>query len=580
MSKAIRLAVLSSLLIIVTSLSGALAVRAQQSTLVIGFSQEPPNLFPLNNLAYGGLLENFYVRNLWEFDVENTAYPVMATEIPSEENGRVVFTEDGDTAVTVTLREGMLWSDGTPITAADCEVWHTIRSDSSTSASVNRAAYPSAVSSFEIDAEDPLTFTITYNGLFPDYVGANERPECQYPGHIFGPMIEDGGVLEDNDYFLGGADFDGLKTVGYGPYAMESWDIGSVATFVRNPFWDGPEPAWDRVVVPFIAESAQMRNALQQGEIDVAFNWGDDQFDNYASIADVEVFNVPSVFADALWIRSGELGNSDNHGGDALMDVSVRQAIAHAIDRINLAEELVAPGIPVPPAWYPSQFWPDDLVFLEYNPDGARALLDEAGWVETGAPLIDGGDGVRAKDGVELSNLRLVSTQDELRNNYQIFIQDYLAEIGIGVDVQIIPATTLFASFVDGGTLTNYEWDLAVFAYSVNPLTPVGIPTAFGCEGVPTTDNPDGFNPWQFCDPEYDEIDRLLANTLPGPEREELTHEAVRLHTDFAFWNGLRTRVTWYAVYDTVVNPESVAANVGALSSNWFAMIELWEPAG
>jgi peptide/nickel transport system substrate-binding protein len=575
MKKFTRIAILSLMLSIALTVFGAVAVTAQEeeSTLVIGWEQEPPNLWPLNTLTFGGLLESMYARDLWEFDVDRNPYPVMVTELPSIDNGRVVTTEDGDTAVTVTLREGLLWSDGTPITAADCEVWHTIRTDTSTSTNVSRDAYPDLAQSFEIDEEDPLTFTITYNGTYPDYIGGSERPECRYPGHVFGPMIEDGGILEDSDYFTGGGveGLEGAVSVGYGPYMVESWDIGSSITFVKNPNWDGEEAAWDRIVAPFITDSTQMQNALEVGEIDMAFGWSDNLQPDYEAIEDVETFAVPGVYTDALWIRSGEIGNSPETGGDALQDPLVRQAIAHAIDRRLLAEELVGPGITVPTSWYPEALWPDDLPFLEYDPDLAGELLDEAGWV-----LND--DGIREKDGVTLDNLRLVTTENELRNNYQVFIQDFLAQVGIGVDIQIIPATRLFATYSDQGTLTNYEWDLAIFANSANALTPTSFDD-YKCDGIPSDDNPDGFNPWQFCNPRYDEVDALISTTLPGAERDELTAEAVRLHFEGYFWHGLRLRSTWFAVNTSVMDRASVELFAGSLESNWFNQIENWDQA-
>ncbi len=580
MRKATRLVVLSFLLAITATLFGALGVRAQdESTLIIGFEQEPPNLRPLNNLTYGGLLETFYVRDLWEYNVARQPVPVMVAELPTEENGRVVMTEEGNTAVTITLREGLQWSDGTPITAADCEASHTIRHDPSTSSLINRAGYPNVVESFVRSEDDELTFTITYTGIFPDYLAADEKPECRYPAHVINPIIEAGNLLEDSDYFYGNEEHGGFRTVSYGPYALLEWNIGSDAVFVRNPYWDGQEPAWDRLVVPFITDSTQLRNALTQGEIDIAYNFSEDQIAAYGEIADVETFGISSVYADALWVRSGSIGNSDNHGGNALEDVRVRQALAHAVDRHALAEELVGPGTVVPLSWYPEGFQPDDLPYLDYDPDLARQLLDEAGWVQTGAPLVEGGDGVRAKDGVELSNLRLVSTPNELRNNYQIFVQDYLAQVGIGVDIEIIPATNLFAGYTDNGTLTTYQWDLAIFANSAKALTPLGDPDSYRCSGIPSSENPNGFNPWQFCNPRYDEVDELLAVTPPGDERTALSQEAVRLHVAGEFWHGLRLRATWFAVNSAVVNPASVEAYVGSLDSNWFNQVEYWEAA-
>lgn len=574
MKRVTRVTVLSVLLIAAITMMGVFSAAAQdEDVLVIGFEQEPPNLRPLNTLTFGALVENFYTRGLWEWTTDREIYPVMATEIPSSENGRVVTTEDGDTAVTVTLREGMVWSDGTPITAADCEIHHIIRSDPSTADGYGRGSYPDVVKDFMLDEDDPLSFTVVYNGTFPDYATATERPECEFPAHIYGPMIEDGGKLDDDPYFTGAGDFDGALTVAYGPYVLSDWNIGSSMTFTANPNWDLEPAGFERIEVVFITDSAQMRNAMETGEIDVAFNWSDDLQPEYASIEGVETFAVPAVYTDALWIRSGEIGNDPAHGGDALMDPAVRQAIAHAIDRLTLAEALVGPGIQVPTSWYPSVIWPDDLPFLEYDVEGAVALLEEAGWM-----LND--DGIREKDGQTLDNLRFVTTENELRNNYQIFIQDYLSDIGIGVDVQIIPATNLFASFADDGTLTNYRWDLAIFANSSEPLNPLTDRDSYTCAGIPSPENPSGFNPWQFCDERYDEVNDLIESTLPGPERDELVAEAVTLKWEGFFWHGLRLRATWYAVSTGIVDPATVEAHAGTLSDNYFIEIDQWQPAG
>ncbi|GAB4512216.1 MAG: hypothetical protein OHK0046_11400 [Anaerolineae bacterium] len=583
MNKVTRFIVLCLVLLLTMSLGLGVVTAQDESVLVIGFEQEPPNLWPLNNLVFGGLPESFYARDLWDWDENREIFPILAAEVPSIEAGSVVTTEEGDTAVTVTLREGLQWSDGTPITSADCEVWHTIRSDTTTSDQVGRGTYPDSVKSFEI--VDDLTFTITYNGAFPDFLAANEKPECRYPAHVFGPMIADGGKLEESTYFTTGA------TVAYGPYALTEWNIGQNMVLTRNEFWQGEEPAWDRVIIQFITDDTQMRNSLEVGDIDMAFNWSDDLNSVYAAIDGVETFAAPGVFADALWIRSGEIGNSPDRGGEALMNSDVRQAIAHAIPRRLFAELLVGPGIEVPTSWYPPALWPEDLGFLEYDIAGARALLDGAGWMdddgdEPAADAISPEEGCAETtprvnaEGIALDNLRFVTTENTLRNNYQLVIQTALNCVGISTDIAIIPATTLFAAFPDRGTLTNSEFELAIFANSANALAPTGDASSYQCSGIPSADNPDGFNGWQFCNERYDEVDNLINSTLPGPERDALIAEAVTLKWEGHFWHGLRLRATWFAVDSTTIDTASVQANVGTLASNWFNQVEFWEPAG
>lgn len=580
-----RFTVLSVLLIAALALGGALATAQDERVIVIGVEQEPPNLWPLNNLTFGGVVESFYGLDLWEWSVDREIYPVMAAEIPE-----AVLTDEGDTAVTITLREGLQWSDGTAITSADCELWHRVRTTPELATKYGRGSYPEDVKSFEV--VDDLTFTVTYNGVFPDYLAAISQPECKYPGHIFQAILDAEGSLDEATYFTGGG-FEGVEsgiTVGYGPYVVTEWNIGEGMTLVKNEFWQGNEPAFDRVILRFITDDVQKRNAMRNGEIDISFNWSDDTQPEYAAMENVETFSVLGVYSDALWIRSGENGVSAEHGGEALMDERVRRAIAHAINRVFFAEQLVGPGIPAPTSWYPSVLWPEDLPFLEYNVAGARALLDEAGWVDTDGdePAVEdvesgmadcSGVTPRENDGVALANLRFVTTENTLRNNYQLVIGEALSCVGIGVDIQIIPATTLFASFADRGTLTTYEWDLALFANSADPLTPTSDADSYYCSGIPSDENPDGFNPWQFCNPRYDEVDQQIRSTLPGPERDELIAEAVRLKFEGHFWHGLRLRNTWFAVNSAVVDPESVRNNVGTLAANWFTGIENWVPA-
>lgn len=566
MSRLTRVMVLSLVLVLTMSL-GLSAVSAQDdSVLIIGFEQEPPNLRPLNTLTFGGLTQNFYARDLWGWNTDREIFPIMVEEIPTFENGMVEINEDGNTVVTVKLREDMVWSDGEPITSADCELMHRLKSDRSTSDSLARGSYPDAVADFAV--VDEYTFAITYNGVFPDYLTVDpEKPECRYPEHIFGPMIEDGGKLEESDYFTTGG------TVGYGPYVLTEWNIGENMIYEKNENWDGQEGAWDRIIVQFIPDDTQMRNALEVGEIDIAFNWSDDLQPIYDAMDGIETFSAPGVYTDALWIRMGPNGTEESPGSVALQDPLVRQAIAHAIDRLTIAEELVAPGIPVPTSWYPAQLWPEDLPFLEYDPERAVALLEEAGWTDTN------GDGTVDKDGVELTGLRFITTENTLRNNYQLVIQEYLAEIGIGTDIQIIPATNMFASFADRGALTTYQWDLSIFANSADPLSPLTDRDAYICDAIPSAENPDGFNGWQFCDPEYDALDAQIATTQPGPERDELIGQAITHKFEGYFWHGLRLRNTWFAVNANVVDPASVEANVGTLADNWFYMVENWVPA-
>jgi peptide/nickel transport system substrate-binding protein len=552
-----RILAMSLLLTLVMSLGISVVSAQDGDVLVIGWEQEPPLLSPRSDLAFAAMMTNFYNRDLWNWDVNRQIFPEMAAEIPTVENGMVTTLESGATQVTYKLREGLLWSDGEPITSADCAFWHEVTMDD-TKGTFQRGNYPDVVESFEV--VDDYTFVLTYNSPWPDYQ-FDSTATCAYPAHILAPIVEAEGTLDNAPYFTG------VDAVGYGPYVLSEWLVGESMTFTANPNWDGVAPGFETVILRFITDTAQMQNAFEAGEIDVAFNWSDDLVESYSSVEGAEVFKTDGVFGDALWMNVG------NGGFPALEDVNVRMALIYAIDRATLAQTLVGEGVAVPASWYPASFVPEDVTPITYDVAKANELLDASGWVDSD------GDGVRDKDGVPFV-IRFFTTDRQIRIDYQVAIQEYWAAVGVNAQLLPVPATILFADFLERGILDTGEFDVALFALSANPLSPSATaPDWFGCDGVPTPENPNGNNGWGFCDAEFDRLDLESAQTVDSAARLELAQEAIRHFYGGQFWHGLYLRPTWYAFNSAAVNVET-ARDLGTLSSNYFNKVELWQPAG
>ncbi len=553
-------------LLLLTMSLGIVANAQDESILVIGWEQEPPLLNPRVDMTFASLIDNFFARDVWNWDVDRNIYPVMAAEIPSPENGSVVTLDNGNTQVTYKLREGIVWSDGEPITSADCAFAHELYMDP-TKFTFQRGSYPDVVESFEV--VDDQTFTMTYNTPFPDYL-SNATAVCGWPEHILRPVLEAEGTLDNADFFAPEGVNAGV-TVGYGPYVITEWIVGDSIRFEANPNWDGEPVGFQTVVLRFIAEAAQMQNALEVGDIDVAFNFTNDVVPGYQAIEGVEVFGTPGVYGDALWMN---YGNNRGPVAAAMADKNVRLAIVSAIDRRTLAEQLVGPGTGVPVSWQSPSFWPEDLGITEYNVDEANRLLDEAGWVDSD------GDGLRDKDGVPLVLRFFTTTGNQLRGNYQVAIAEYLTAVGIGTQLIPVPAGILFGDYLERGILDTGDFDLAIFALSTGALSPFSdAPDWFGCDGIPTPENTNGNNGWGSCSPEFDALDLQVGSTVDPEERLALAHDAIREFVDEQFWHGLYLRQTWYAINTSVVDP-ATAKNVGTLSNNYFNHIEYWKPVG
>jgi peptide/nickel transport system substrate-binding protein len=560
----VRFTVLSLVLMMVMGIGMATVTAQDENILVFAWEQEPSQLSPMVSMTWGSLMQNFYQRDTWDWDVNREIFPVMATEIPTFDNGMVVTLENGNTQVTYKLREGMLWSDGEAITAEDCQWWHDRIMMDPTSGTIQRDTYPEVVESFE--TIDDYTFVMTYNVPWPDYLNSNTAT-CGYPQHILEPQLDEFGILDSTPYFNPANVAD---VVAYGPYVFEYWDVGNEISFMKNANWDGNEPAFDRLVLRQIPESAQIQNAFEVGDVDIAFMFSDDLVEGYQAFDGAEVFSTPGVYGDAIWMNYG-----NNDEGSPLEDVNIRMAIVHAIDRGTLAEELIGPGTDIPKSWLSSQFWPEDLGLIEYDPVKAEEMLDAAGYPRPA----DDPEGIRVNaDGQQLI-FRFFTTTRQLRMDYQVFIESYLADVGIKVQLMPIQAGYLFDSFLNRGVLKTGSFDLAIFALSSGPLSPMfDADSWYGCSGIPGPDNTAGNNGWGFCSPEFDEADVMVGTTVNPDERMEYAYTAQREFFNAQFWHGLYLRPTWYA-FNTDAVDVSTVGDLGTLSSNYFNHIEDWQPA-
>lgn len=550
---------LSAISVLVLALAGGVAAQ-DESVIVIGWEQEPDVLYPLSNSTFSSLLDSFYSRKVWDWDGEYNIFPILVEEVPTVDNGLVTQDDEGNTVVTYKIREGILWSDGEPITADDALFGHELFSDVSTG-TISRGIYPDVVKS--VEKVDDYTVVQTFNGIFPDYVSDEAYVRLSYPEHVLRPLLEaNGGSIDGLSYFTRAE-----GVVGYGPYVFESWNPGESITFVKNEYWDGQDPAIDRIILRFITETAQLQNALENGEIDFAFNFPQQLVESYGAIPGVELWNTGSVYDDALWFNVDPEGNQH----PALKDINVRTAIVHAINRVENTAAIIGDGTEVPRSRDSIKWHPDDQVFLDYDVDLANQLLDEAGWVDSN------GNGTRDKDGVELI-LRVFTTPLQTRVDYQLAIQADLQQVGIGTQLYQVPGpSVLFANYSNRGILATGDYDLAIFAFSNDPISPNISPDSHGRAGIPTADSPGGQNFTRFTDDRLEELIVAVSSNTDPVSRLEQKHEAVHILNSGVFWAGLLPRPTWFALNNDRFDASTFQEN-GTLSGNWFNTVEYWQP--
>ena len=309
-------------------------------------------------------------------------------------------SEDGLTW-TVTIRDDVSFTDGEPLTAEDVAfTYNTVKASSS-------------VSDFTMldyaEAADDRTVVFHMN-----------RPFSIWPYTMAVTGIVPEHAYDSATY--------GASPIGSGRYILKQWDRGQQVILEANPDYYGGEPLMKKVTILFMEEDAAFL-AAQAGQVDLAYTsatYSDQQIEGYAlasyATVDNRGFNLPAV-PEQTDAQGRTVGN------DLTADVRVRRAINMGIDRQEMIDHVLN-GYGSPAYSVCDQMpWYSEASEVEYDPEGAAALLDEAGWKT-------GDDGVREKDGVKAELNLLYSAGDSVRQALAADFADQLGKLGISCTLE------------------------------------------------------------------------------------------------------------------------------------------------
>ncbi|RJF72071.1 peptide ABC transporter substrate-binding protein [Deinococcus cavernae] len=480
-------------------LLGAAVAGPANNSLVIGTSQEPPNIndpWATNNLAITSEINGWMNASLTYRDDDGKLYADIATAVPTAANGGYKETKDANgkvtsNSLTYTIRPDAKWSDGTPITVADVQFWLDVQNDERVPVP-DRYPYDGA----KITRKDDRNFTITFNPpyLFADKVGqpgiapsktmksAWDAFDKETKGMKPGEALNDKWTAFISKFTTSS----GLPKVVSGAFKPSAWRPGNSLTMTRNTnYWRKPAGGESKylqsVTYRFIPNTNTLKVNILSGQVDAVATVGL-TFDQALDLQKRQGNKFTTYFVPGgVWEHIDINARSQKAKDLDLDKASVRQALLYAIDREALTKALFQGRQPVANTWVAplASVYSNNVTKYTYDPAKAKALLAAAGWKP-------GSDGILAKDGKKMSLNFSTTAGNAIRERVQQILQAQWKAVGVDVKIQNYPSSVFFGpDMLSKGA--EGKWDLAMYAWVADPTFEGG--DLFKASGIPTKEN-------------------------------------------------------------------------------------------
>ena len=315
-------------------------------TLTIGSSVAPPTLDLTANpaAAIDEVFDYNVYQHLVQLDPKGQIVPVLATSYSWSANRKTI---------TFTLRKGVKFSNGDPMTAAD--VVYSIKRVVAPKSTYPYKALMGTVTSVTKVSSDQVAVTLSQ---------PNNEWLYQFAAYSNGVILDPAAVSKI-----------ATQPVGTGPYKYSSEVSNYSVTLVKNPDYWGTAPGPSTVVFRYFANSNAENSALQSGQIQV--------IDNLSNPPDAKQFQGNSAYKIISGPTNGKIQLTLNNTAGPLKNVLVRRAISYAIDKAAIVQTTAAGyGTVIGSDTVPGDPWysPSYAKVYPYNPGKARQLLTQAGY--------------------------------------------------------------------------------------------------------------------------------------------------------------------------------------------------------
>lgn len=472
-------------------------------------------------------IEDFIMPNNWIF-AEDASFVPDPDYIESFDVTDA--TEDTGQIVTLNLNPDAVWNSGDQIDWEDYQaMWQACNGENEEFACASTDGFNQIVSVEQGDSATQVV--VTFEAAYPDWSAVLSTV---YPAELMADPTafndaQAGTTNYNNDYHTGPFTFDGID------------EAQRILTLVPNPNWWGNAPLLDSVSFHELQNPADVQ-AFANGEIDVVETMIDsNSVDQASARTDGEIRTAGSL----QWRHF-----TMNSTAGPLTDVNVRQAIQKATNREAIARSDLA-GLPVDAAqlmlgnhfFMPGQQgYQDNSGAFAYDPEGAAAQLEEAGWT------LPEGEEVRVNEAgepleIDYAMLTGVATSE---NEGQLLQAD-LANVGIQLNLVNTP-TDDFVSTLVGGTFGIIAFTWQGTNYPMNNVRQIYGAASAGSE------EPSGSNFAQLVTPEIEELIPQIDTETDLETRIALTNQVDEIIWEVGHTLPIYRRQSFTAVPATLAN--------------------------
>jgi peptide/nickel transport system substrate-binding protein len=473
-------------------------------TLIMGEWQPPDNLNPFFATAYATVEAiTPALRGFATITSDGKYIPDLAAKIPTVGDGVTIAPDNKTFTVAITLRPGLSWSDGKPLTMNDFKATWQWANDKNQSGCTSCVVGWNEIDNVDVSS-DGLTATLHFKELYAGWLGFLTGAFFQADWLKTFPVADSSKSMPNSS---------AITSVPWnGPFIITNASKTEI-DYAPNPKWAGGvdlavggqthAPYLEGLKFQFFDTKDGMIAAFKSGAIDVALNMT--QAD-YSTIKDVDPSVGTAELTPSWQYEHLDLNNDpDKKRGNGLWDPAIRKAIAMAINKDDMiaaifpGQQTTAACSPAPPGlWYRTE-----VTCPAFAVEGSKAALDAAG-------MKVGASGNRELNGKEV-NLELCTTAGNPTRLTELQkLQGYLQAVNIKSYIKTADATSVvFGTWTDTKADTDCaiyrgNYDIADYAYIIGADPYNNYFYTYATSQWPEKGDHSGSNDTRFSDPDMD----------------------------------------------------------------------------